>query len=375
MSKSRANRVERSILDLVTAFDHHQHLLRENMHAMWQDPAHVKLVASELRVLVCLSSGTEGLLWRLVETLEVSDVIPLISFVEMDRDHPLAKGTRIALPPFTRKLWPGASRSPEPISLRQVIKQCEAVYLSSMKDCRFTHEKLISAISNQIGGSHESEQLDPDLIRLGQILINEREIYFQILGFDSELVLQVGERILEKAEQTLGYRRAKHPKNCGNSSLALKLHLKEHLTSNVLLITLRSEIGETEIVCFAGPASVVFRVSKRGRIICEFKAPFPERWPLHEDATFVFSYSSETRKARTISNAFATPRTDLELSYLDSREVTIDVAQVNAKLIGAGWCIYYERLLGSNESEQLRYHSLNDLFVYNEAPDLNDFPP
>jgi hypothetical protein len=52
----------------------------------------MKIVASELRNLVCMSSGTEGLLWRLIDELGVFDEIPLAGGGTVNRDHPLAVG-------------------------------------------------------------------------------------------------------------------------------------------------------------------------------------------------------------------------------------------------------------------------------------------
>jgi hypothetical protein len=49
------------------------YLVRRDLEGLAQDSAPFKSLATQLRALVCLSSGTEGLLWRLADELKVPD--------------------------------------------------------------------------------------------------------------------------------------------------------------------------------------------------------------------------------------------------------------------------------------------------------------
>jgi hypothetical protein len=69
---ARSSRITRELPELLKALDDHQFLLRQNLHGLAHDPAHIKILASELRTLTCLSSGTDGLLWRVADALAIS---------------------------------------------------------------------------------------------------------------------------------------------------------------------------------------------------------------------------------------------------------------------------------------------------------------
>ena len=77
-------------------------LLRGNLHGLRENLAYLKDISARLRVLVCSSSGTEGLLWRLVDELGVDDKIFLHVPGKLKRDHPLAKGLQFAIVPIQR---------------------------------------------------------------------------------------------------------------------------------------------------------------------------------------------------------------------------------------------------------------------------------
>jgi hypothetical protein len=85
-------RVRKTVLQQLTDLEAHLFLLREHRHNLAKDLDYIKAIAAELRVLVCLSSGTEGLLWRLLERYHVSDQVELHVAGSVDRDHPLARG-------------------------------------------------------------------------------------------------------------------------------------------------------------------------------------------------------------------------------------------------------------------------------------------
>jgi hypothetical protein len=225
-----------------------------------------------------------------------------------------------------------------------------------------------------MGGSHKSEGLDYDVVRLGKILINQREIYFRVLEFDAELALQVGERVLDYAEKNRGYRRASRPADKGDVSLVVRFNLKDHLASRIHLVTLRSEISEVQISCYAGPQSAVFLVSKRGQTVSELKTPYPKKWELEEDAVFVFSYSSKTRKARTITNDLANATTDCDLGWVDAREMGPPSTNDPSPLVGVRWVMVYERLIRSKEGGEMSRLSPDGRELFLTKPPSGPFP-
>src|SRR4051812_21924910 len=123
-SVARSSRIPRTMLDLLKALDDHQYLLRQALHDLRADRAHIKTLSTELRTIICLSNGTEGLLWRLADELKVSDEIQLHVAMSVDRDHPLARGLSIWQVPFQRagEGLPGAPI--DHVRLRDVIKKC-----------------------------------------------------------------------------------------------------------------------------------------------------------------------------------------------------------------------------------------------------------
>src|SRR5690348_3962074 len=99
---AKSARVTRTVPDLLHALDQQAYLLRDNLHRLAEDNAYLRPLATCLRTLVCLSSGTEGLLWRLVEELKVSDELELACGGSVNRDHQLARGLSLATIPLWR---------------------------------------------------------------------------------------------------------------------------------------------------------------------------------------------------------------------------------------------------------------------------------
>ena len=173
---ARSSGIPRNLTALLVALDHHQFLLRQNFHGLREDPAHLKILASELWTLICKSTGTEGLLWRAADALNVSDAVQLQAGGSVNRDRPLARGLSIAKIPLWR---PGEGPPGVPIEdycLGDVIKEYEAVYVAQISDKVYTHELPIGAAVGQMGSANEAEGLDYSLVQLNKILINHREL-------------------------------------------------------------------------------------------------------------------------------------------------------------------------------------------------------
>ena len=85
------------------------YLVRRDLEGLPQDTAHLKSLSTQLRALLCFSSGTEGLLWRLAEELNVADHVVLHLPGRVNPDHPLSRffASRI-LTRHSRRFEPGA---------------------------------------------------------------------------------------------------------------------------------------------------------------------------------------------------------------------------------------------------------------------------
>jgi hypothetical protein len=184
--------------------DDHLFLLREGVQKLERESAHLKAIAAELRLLVCISSGTEGLLWRLADDLQVSDVVHLHCACRVDKSHPLAEGLHFMVLPVWRAGQGDPRLVPDYYSLREIIKDCHAVVISG---CGLTHEYLIKAIAQQMGSAHEDDGIEPALRDLGQIFFNGIEPYVQILARDADLALEIGDRVLDHTVANGAYRR------------------------------------------------------------------------------------------------------------------------------------------------------------------------
>lgn len=201
---SRLGRVSKPQSKRLRDLDDHLFLLRDGLQRLRHDNAHLKSISAELRTLVCFSSGTEGLLWRLADELNVSDVMHLHCACCVDWSHPRTRGLQFVVLPVWRAGHGDPRLIPDYYSLREVIKTCEAVVVSGQT---LTHEYLIKAVAQQMGSAHEDDGLEPALSDLAQILVQGVQPYVQILSNDADLVLEVGDRVLNEAIANFGYTR------------------------------------------------------------------------------------------------------------------------------------------------------------------------
>jgi hypothetical protein len=306
------------------------------------------------------------------DELNVSDVIELQVAKSMNRDHPLNRSLAIWSLPFRRLGEGPPGPPPGPYRLRDVIKGCEAIYIAQIPDQVFTHELLIKAIAQQMGSAHEAEGLDYSLVQLNKFLFNHTELYFRVLAFDAELTLQIGERVLDHAEQHNDFSRERRP---ADITLCVRFAHRRVLASWVPIITMRSPISEAEITCSAGPQSTIFTLKKRGTTVVELRAPYPVVWQDNTDALFTLSYSSAHRQARTITNDQANGApVPCDFGWLDARELCPELHTGFEEFILPRCFPLYERLLSPKECGELLQISpdMRELWVQN--PTMGPFP-
>src|SRR6185312_1604430 len=147
--------------------------------------------------------------WRIIEELQMDDTVHVHLSGDLNREAPLARGMQFFFSPILR----AGVGSPEWIpadyySLKEIIKQSEALVVSGIG---YTHEKLIRAVAEQIGSAHEDEGAEAHLVELNSTIVSNRPVLVSLLMADAELVLEVGERVLENAVQKVGLVRKIRP--------------------------------------------------------------------------------------------------------------------------------------------------------------------
>lgn len=193
MNKSRCQKtINRKLQDL----DDHLYLLKESLAKLaGGDAAYIKPLATELRVLVCKASRTEGLLWRILDELKIHDLVHIHLPGKVDRNNPLSQNLQFLYAPICRAGHGDPRLIPNHYSLKEIIKECEALMVGGVG---YTHEKLIRAVAEQMGSAHEDEGVEPHLIELIVTISSHQSVLNSVLMIDTDLVLEVGEKALEE---------------------------------------------------------------------------------------------------------------------------------------------------------------------------------
>lgn len=347
----QSDRRPKSVDEKVRNLDAHLYLLRQHVHKVHESPSHLKVIAAELRTLACHSSGTDGLLWRLTKELGVSDVVALHLPGKLKRDHPLVRGLEFMIVPVFRAGKGDPRLAPGNYSLQAMIKDGEALVAVGKP---LTHEYLIKAVAQQMGSAHEDEGIEPALSQLSDVFVNGIEPYVGVLATDAELVLEVGERVLEEAEKSLGFQRPVHGHDYGDVSIVVRLQRKQRLISRLFLFRLHSYVSAVSVVGMASPTCVVFQLSKRQGTVLEFIAPYPSSAELQQDVIAALSYSSSAGEARVLSADGPGSRQSCPLGWLHAAELQLEeVTDEHNDLLKVRFLLSFERLLPSRDVRDL----------------------
>lgn len=197
--------LERNLNDL----EEHLFFLRDEFaKTVGGDNAYSKKISSTLRTLICMSDRTEGLLWRVAESIGADDTIEIQAFEGIDENNSIAQSLSFALVPFCR---PGEGALPidaQRLSLKKFIKTFSALYYEKKS---YTHEALIKYIAQQMGSAHEAEGVDPFLIELSAISYSHKPALVNFLLTHAEFTLEVGEKVLKFAAAKAMFRRQVRP--------------------------------------------------------------------------------------------------------------------------------------------------------------------
>jgi len=200
---ARKKRIPKTLERKLRDLDDHLYLLTEFRRGLAAgETAYLKVLATDLRTLVCKSSGTEGLLWRLIDELGVSDEVHVHLPSDVDPNHPSNQSLSLRFAPIFRAGEDDTNLPPANHSLRRIIKECEGIYVSGNG---YTHEKLIATFAQQMGSAHEDDGAEPHLVELVGVLIANLSLLTRILDSDADYVSEVGNRVLSSANESFGY--------------------------------------------------------------------------------------------------------------------------------------------------------------------------
>ena len=349
---AKRQRIPKSLDRQFTDLDHHLYILRDQLHALTEGEARLKVLAAELRVLICRSSGTDGLIWRLCRTLDVDDRICVQGVGAVKKDHPLATGLQFSFVPIQRAGYGPPELPAQEVSFERIVLDHEAVFVGGEG---LTHDYLIKAVAQQMGSAHEDEGLEIPIYQLEQVFINGVYSYVPILAQDAEFALEVGERVLEKAESTRGFQRPARGWAYGNISIAVRLTLRARSGGPVRLFVCRSHVADAAVEAFLTPQGVGFGFIKRGKRIAEIEAPHPNDWTSGTDALFVLSYCSSAQRARTLTDPGGRGvEAPIPVGWVHAPEMILEsIAERDTDVCFIDFISLYQKLLSSKDARGL----------------------
>lgn len=289
-------RVARTTEHMLHALDSHLYTLRTHLSKLQESSSHLKVISAELRVLVCKSAKLEGLIWRLVDTLDVDDGVYLNVAGKFDTTHALAKDLSFMIAPITRGHHAHPHFTAQIYSLKEVLKQSDALIADGKP---LTHEKLIRNVAEQMGLAHEADKLDPALIHASSIFINGVEPIMSVLAQDAALVLEVGERVLVEAERSLKFSRSNHTYDYGNLTIFATVDVHKLPSEKMLVFKLQSFVSSVSIDFYLTTNGSEIEVKKRKDVL--FKDESSVVIPQDGDWSFAeaLSFCSSTQQIRT----------------------------------------------------------------------------
>lgn len=369
---SKKNRVKKSLEQKALDLDAHLYLLRTHLNGLRESASHLKAIAAELRTLLCRSSGTEGLLYRLIDELNVDDRVNLHVPGDLIQDHPLVHGLQFAIVPIRREGQGPAEITPYDHSFRGVIRDAQALVAVGKP---LTHEYLIKAVAQQIGSAHEDEGIEPALAQLSGIFINGVEPFVEVLGMDAELTLEVGERVLEAAERRGILKRPSHSRDYGNVTIVFRIQIKEQLANPVQLYRFHAYGPSATITCTVTASGVEFLLAKHGSKITEMVVPYPYGFQPGDDVVFALSYCSRTGQARTMTAAGAGDPVPCQLGWVHATDIEVAFEAVHKGLLEQRFLVMSERLLTTADVAELQALPPSGYGLWKPREELEDQGP
>ncbi|WP_417851624.1 hypothetical protein [Thalassoglobus sp.] len=317
---SRKDRIPKSLAGKLRDLDDHVFLLRSNINGLKNgESAHVKQIAAELRTLICFSSGTEGLLWRLTQALNVSDEIYVSAPYAIDRENPITHSMSFSLFHIQRGELVPEMFHPQVHSLKEIVKEYEAIYLSSLKDKFITHELLIKSIAQQMGSAHEDDGIDSDLVRLLNVQVNGNPSFLNILLIDAEFTLEIAERVLQESCRSGVYKRKLRKTGDGDLAVVLRYSLIDDFVSRCKAFSAKSFITGTEINVYWTSTGVELIVERYGSEVfgSSIKTTTDDK-----EVFFVMNYSSKVQCGSvSVDGETVISEIDLPIGWIEARDL------------------------------------------------------
>jgi hypothetical protein len=349
--KAEQMRVNKTLAQKVLDLDAHLYLLRSHLEGLSQSASHLKGVAAELRTLICRSSGTEGLLIRMINELAVDDRINLHIPGDLIEDHPLVQHLQFAIVPVKRSGQGPAEITPYDHSFTRMIRDSQALIAVGKP---LTHEYLIKAIAQQMGSAHEDEGLEPALVQLSGIFLNGVEPFVEVLATDAELALEIGERVLEAAEKKGIIQRPFHTENYGNVSIAFRIQRKADLAAPVEVCRFLAYGPAAAIICTVDNFGAEFTLSKSGIAVAKLAIPHPSEFEAGDDIVFVLSYCSRTGQARAMTAFNNTDLVPCQLGWIHAGDLEITMEDDFKGLLVMCFLLTFQRLLPTKDVVELQ---------------------
>ncbi len=371
MTKSR---IPKTLEEKLKDLDSDLFLLREHRNNLSDSRSSLKVIAIALRALICYSSKTEGLLWRLVDELKVDDEIFLHVPGRLKKNHPLVQGLGFYIIPILRGGKGHPQLAPKNHSLKYVVKECESVFAGGGP---LTYEYLIKAIAQQMGLGHEDDGLEPALVELKSILINGVEPFIPAFLTVTDFTLEIGERVLVAGEQKTDFRRDHHTPDYGDTSIVLRLRVKQQLAGRIPLVLFHSYVNDIKIFCSATPKGISFTVNKKGQEISDLTANYPSNWEPSVEAIFIFSYCSKVQQARIMTNTETGTVVNLpNLGWLHASDLTLEENHIDhIDFVEKKFLLTYERLLSAEDVKGLYDLPSNGYGLWKYEDEIKDQSP
>ncbi len=315
-----ASRTPRPLVDLIEAFDDAVFLLRDAYHASRVEPAHLRILAAELRALACTSSGKQGLAWRLAKRLGVSDEVSLWLPNLGINAKPAANNMMAYLPYHHAEDFAGPPLDfyeKKSISVEQMLKTS---IVAAVGQSIVAHEKLIKMVAEQIGASHVDDTISPELEFLRSFFVANGMLHLTILREDAGLVLRVGERILDKAAEQ-GYRRKPRFREDGSrlGDVTFLVCLDRQVDGCASSAWFESRIAEAKVEARPSGGGIEFEVLKRGRRVATWVDGVDGPTAANQ-AWFALTWATAEHRMSMLPTGKYRKEADRLPGYMDARE-------------------------------------------------------
>ena len=193
---SAKKQVAKTSAQLLNALEDHLSTLVPMLVGLQRgDAAHVKDIATKLRVLICGSSGQHGLLWDLGEKMQANDTFQIRYAGKVDTNNPLTHKLQL-IDNHALANMPGTPFPLEPISLREHITAHEAVFIDGVS---LTYKELIKEMAEHSGTAHETPGVSREMAKANAIRIGDVQPCMPIVDRVARWTLAFGEIVIQQA--------------------------------------------------------------------------------------------------------------------------------------------------------------------------------